>query len=148
MGEAWIVVLRWIIIGALAVAVVGVPVVYHQREVAKAHTAGVAEGRAACVADYAKQAIAAKNESDALLQKEQERAEAAQAAEKTATRDAARTRKKLNDFLNEKPTPQGCPGLSEPIVDILRGATRGSFDRTPKGEALPSPTAPELRNRT
>lgn len=137
MADIWFTLLRWLILVGLAIGVVAVPVVYVNGKIDAAHTAGIDEGRAACVADYAKAAIKAKEASDQTLKEEANKALEAQAKADAANAKANKLQDALKDALKQSNIPAVCV-LPEHPTSILREFAAGSSFASDIGPAVPS----------
>jgi hypothetical protein len=145
VSDIWFTVLRWLILIGVAVGLIAVPTIYVNNRIDSAHTAGIAEGRAACVADYAAEALKAKKLSDARILEEANKALEAQAKAEAADKNATKLQGKLNEALKKDPptVATGCV-LSAATTSILRefALTGGSTDAG--GEPISSPLYPKV----
>lgn len=131
----WFTILRWLILGALAAAVVGVPMVYLNHRVDLAYKTGMFDGRAEITDQYAKEAIKQAEVAQARLKLEADRASSAEQQAQTQAAKAADSERKLRDLLKAGPS---CP-LPKPAVDILRDATHGIFSHPSERDTVSSP---------
>lgn len=148
MSDPWFTILRWLILGGLAVGLVAVPILYMNHRIDAAHEQGMVDGRSACVADYAAKIIEQAKQDQATIKAEADRANKAESAAQKLAANAAKTEKKLNEALAEnKNLVSPTCNLPKSAVDILRDATNGTFPAS-NGEALPSPPVAGVRNRS
>lgn len=144
MDSIWFTILRWIILVALAATVIGVPLVYINHRIDAAHETGIMEGRSACVAEYAKQAIKQADEAEVRLKLEADRASTAEQQAQTQAAKAADSERKLRDLLKAGPS---CP-LPKPAVDILRDATHGIFSHPSERDTISEPGDQRVPSRS
>jgi hypothetical protein len=142
LSDPWFTILRWTLLLAIVGAVVGTPVVYFNHRIDAAHTLGLEEGRAACVADYAAQSLKAANARQAQAQEEAEKAAVLQQQLDKSEKGSNDLRKRLAEELQKNPPPATCI-LSSSATDSLRELANGAYP-TPSGEPVPSPLYPKV----
>jgi hypothetical protein len=126
----------WLALAAAAVAILGTPVWYVNKELDAAFKRGVKAGEDACEARYVEALRTELADLDKRLLQEAENALAAQTRATQNEIKFRKTQKALDEALSKMPDVVACVA-SESVTDILRDAAKGDFE-TSLDEALPS----------
>ena len=144
MSDLWFTVARWLILGAVALALIGIPVVYHNRKVVESFENGKQVGLAELEAKLAEASQKDAEEAEARVREEGRKAQEALARAEAAERRTNYLSKKLKDALNENPLPAGCQ-LNESPTSILRSFADGNFESAEReGNALSGKLNPQM----
>lgn len=122
----WLTVIKWLGAIALAIGIIGTPIVYFNHKVAQAFEQGVVVGKAECEkAQVARVAIELKRK-DEIMFVESQKAQTLQAKNEKLTKDSLTLQQRLNDELVKTPEVAGCV-FNEHATDLLRSGSRGDF---------------------
>lgn len=143
---SWIKVLQWVGVAAAIVALIGVPVVYHNHQVSQAYEQGKVVGRAECEKNVvAQKEIQLKRQQEIMLE-ESQKAQALQEKLQKTEIAASKLEQKLNVELSKNSQVVGCL-LPRNATDLLRDAAEGDFDSI-KADALSGDQPLEMPGRS
>lgn len=125
---SWITVLKWLGVAAVAVAVLGTPVVYHNHAVSKAYEQGKVVGEAEGKSKMFEVAQKQFKLQEGIILSEAQKARTLAAKLAKTEAGASVLEQKLNEELAKTPTPVECK-LGKSVTSILRNAADGDFDQ-------------------
>lgn len=123
----WTTVLKWLGVAAVAVVVLGAPVLYHNHSVNQAYDRGVEVGKAQCQNNIiTQQALQLKKQGEVLLT-EQQKAQKLASKLDVSNRGFTQIIDELKQELAKTPETPSC-SLSVNSTSLLRDAAGGNFD--------------------
>lgn len=125
-GLNYLTILKWIGVAALALAVIGIPIVYHNHQVSQAFEQGKVVGKAECEKVVVAEKQRKIEEQETIMQEEAARAVELQKKLTFMEKRAKWAEKTLGEELEKTPEVAQCH-VNERGTDILRDAARGIF---------------------